>query len=1132
MLAFFSLFTLKPIEELEDNPDAGHHVGGTYKMTLTGWDLISLGVGCIIGAGIFTLTGNAVRDIAGTAVVISYILSGFLCALSALCYSELAAMIPVSSSAYFNTYATVGELAGWIIGWDLCLKYLVGASAAAVGWAYYLEKFLNLASNGKITFDPNRSNSPVLWTEDTKEFSITGFYFNMPALLVIKMLTVLLAYGIKQSTWVVSTMAGVKIVVILMLIFGGIKYTNSANLQPFTPFGFDSIFRCAIMVFFASIGFDAVSTTAQEARSPSRDMPIGIIGSLSICTVLYIAVCLVLCTLSPYTEIPKAAPVDTAFVNAGGPQWAGKLLAFGALCGLTSVLMVTMIGQPRIFPAMAYDGLFPNIFAFINPKTGTPVTTTLVSGVIAALLAGCFPIDVLSELSSVGTLFAFFLVSAAVIFLRIQRHRPYKIPGGKIGAFVFPILSMASILVLLAKGGTTATISRVFIWMAIGLVVYFSYGFWWSKLRHPQKWPTPQVSALTAAETEEKKETVQQKSSQLRNKRRSASQPGRLVRARTDHEDGDAPDVPPLSPEAETHEDGDQDDFPSAQRPAAPASHGGGQFVPSSAVAPSADNAIQEGLLAFARFISSQQATMNASQRAAPPPAPTPAPPFIPLAEPLSQRTAKADYDSLFSGFWRDRKRRDALGAGSADAGGAQTLDDLLASTLDDAVDDAEDQEEEGEPADDAEVAPVAAAEPMTDPDTVTVNLRKRHERLAPPVLAMISEGIYARTWEDDDADIAELRRRIPKPMDLDKFQVPKRDQATEKLLGGEKESGKLTNALAGPLAQWKDRLNFFKQQAVMYSLLHRIGDLVSNRHSWDNVQRELAVTIEVSATVLAAAQVDLADTAHSCRKKLLAALKYFPMGTQPSAKMLPPPSVVAAHAKTLKADATQELIAHRAARSDTRRGQRNFFRDSSSRGRGRGRSEQQSSHGSSRYGGRSRSGPTQQLQTPTPVGQTDAAVNASGPVPPVSATVEPTAAPSDFAAGLEGSLFPSDAACHWWQVWSTAWPTLVNRFDSSPPWLHRPNDAPGPAHEWWHFVPETWLLETVGKISAIADPELRALWLEKMFPHPQPQVAVGGRFAAFGQAWTDSGASPFLCGLVREGLRFKWTTYPLMAHA
>ncbi|KAJ3093044.1 hypothetical protein HDU96_002546 [Phlyctochytrium bullatum] len=405
-------------------------------------------------------------------------------------------MIPISGSAYSYTYATLGELAGWILGWDLCLEYLVGASAVAVGWAYYLEKFLNLASDGKITFDPNWSNSPVLWTEDTKEFSITGFYFNMPAFLVIMILTVLHAYGIKQSTWVVSTMVGVKIVVILMFIFGGIKYTNSANLQPFTPFGFDGIFRGAIIVFFAYIGFDDVSTTALEARNPSRDMPIGIIGSLSICTVLYIAVCLVLCTLSPYTEIPKAAPVATAFVNAGGPQWVGTLLAFGALCGLTSVLMVTMIGQPRIFRAMAYDCLFPNIFAYINPKTGTPVTTTLVSGV----------------LSSVGTFFAFFLVSAAVIFLRIrepERHRPYKIPCGKIGAFVFPILSMASILVLLAKGGTTATVLRVFIWMAIGLVVYFSYGFWCSKLRHPQKWPsTPQVSALTAAETEEKKETV------------------------------------------------------------------------------------------------------------------------------------------------------------------------------------------------------------------------------------------------------------------------------------------------------------------------------------------------------------------------------------------------------------------------------------------------------------------------------------------------------------------------------------------------------------------------------------------------------------------------------------------------
>ncbi|KAJ3085868.1 Cationic amino acid transporter-1, partial [Phlyctochytrium bullatum] len=329
-------------------------------------------------------------------------------------------MIPISGSAYSYTYATVGEFVAWIIGWDLCLEYLVGAAAVAVGWSYYLEKFLYLASGHKITFDPNLVNAPVLWDEASHSFIVTGYYFNVPAFLGTVLLTILLAYGIKQSTWVVSIMVGIKVVVILMFIFGGIKYSNTANLQPFTPYGFDGIFRASIIVFFAYIGFDAVSTTAQEAQNPQRDMPIGIIGSLSICTVLYVAVCIVLCCLSPYTDIPKDAPVAAAFVNAGGPEWVGTLLAFGALTGLTSVLMVTLIGQPRIFRAMAYDGLFPQVFAYISPKTGTPVVTTLFSGFLAAVLAGCFPIDVLAELSSVGTLFAFFLVSAAVVILRYR----------------------------------------------------------------------------------------------------------------------------------------------------------------------------------------------------------------------------------------------------------------------------------------------------------------------------------------------------------------------------------------------------------------------------------------------------------------------------------------------------------------------------------------------------------------------------------------------------------------------------------------------------------------------------------------------------------------------------------------
>ncbi|KAJ3215337.1 hypothetical protein HDU67_000552 [Dinochytrium kinnereticum] len=521
MSGIISLFKPKPIDDLYDSPDGHGHGGGQYKKTLSGLDLVLLGVGCIIGAGIFTLTGITANSIAGPGVVLSYVLAGTVCALSALCYSELAAMIPISGSAYSYTYATVGEFMAWIIGWDLCLEYLVGAAAVAVGWAGYLEKFLNLASGGTISFNPKFANAPIKWVEyDEKDadgvvvvkgqaFYITGHYFNIPAFLGVVLLTLILAYGIKQSTWVVNIMVVVKVIVIVMFLLGGIKYTNGANLQPFLPFGFDGVFRGSIIVFFAYIGFDAVSTTAQEAKNPQRDMPIGIIGSLTICTVLYIGVCLVLCSLVPYSDIPSDASVASAFVMAGGPAWIGTLLAFGAWAGLTSVLMVTLIGQPRIFRAMAYDGLFPSVFAYISPKTGTPVVTTLFSGFFAAALAGCFPIDILAELSSVGTLFAFFLVSAAVIVLRVrepERHRPYRIPGGKIGAFVFPTLSMAMIILLLAKGSTVATVLRVGAWLLIGLVVYFSYGFWWSKLRHPQKWPAAPVVQAVEVEGGEKKD--------------------------------------------------------------------------------------------------------------------------------------------------------------------------------------------------------------------------------------------------------------------------------------------------------------------------------------------------------------------------------------------------------------------------------------------------------------------------------------------------------------------------------------------------------------------------------------------------------------------------------------------------
>ncbi|KAJ1539236.1 hypothetical protein HK405_013096, partial [Cladochytrium tenue] len=417
----------------------------------------------------------------------------------------LASMIPNSGSAYTYTYASIGEFFAWIIGWDLILEYLIGAASVAVSWGQYLEYFLNKASNGAITFDPNVSKAPIEWVEETSSFAMTGSSFNVPAFMIVIVLTIILASGVKLSAYVVNVLVVVKVIVVIMFIFGGAKYANGANLQPFSPYGGDGIFRGTVTVFFAYIGFDAVSTTSQEAANPQRDIPIGIIGSLTICTVLYISVCLVLSSLLPYTEIPVDASVPASLLKAGGPEWLTVILALGGLAGLTSVMMVSMIGQPRIFRAMAHDGLFPKAIAYIHPKTKVPVTTTLICGALTAVASGILPIEVLANLTSIGTLLAFLLSALAVIILRIrepERERPFKMPFGKIGGFFWPIATIAMIFLLFIKGQTSATGERVGIWLAIGLVFYFSFGFWWSKHRHPEKWPSDELPNGAAETTE------------------------------------------------------------------------------------------------------------------------------------------------------------------------------------------------------------------------------------------------------------------------------------------------------------------------------------------------------------------------------------------------------------------------------------------------------------------------------------------------------------------------------------------------------------------------------------------------------------------------------------------------------
>ncbi|KNC98055.1 uncharacterized protein SPPG_06469 [Spizellomyces punctatus DAOM BR117] len=487
-----------------------------YKRTLTGLDLTLLGIGAIIGAGIFVLTGTAAKDHAGPALIISFIIAGTLCGLASMCYAELASMIPASGSAYSFTYAAMGEFLAWIVGWDLMLEYLVGAATVAVGWSSYLVKFIDDVTDSDTSVDARLVNAPFVWLESGAEYKgekVDSAHFarnavkcgaewcypwiNLPAIAIVVAVTTLLVVGIKESSRVNNLFVVVKVVITLMFIFAGIKFINPQNYSPFVPaqegpkkYGVPGIFAGAVTVFFAYIGFDAVSTTAQEAKRPQRDLPIGIIGSLSICTILYIAVSAVMAGLRPYSLIDPKAPVSTNIFEAAKAQgvnlrWFTIIISFGALAGLTSVILTMLLGQPRIFHAMAEDGLLPKTFSRLHPRFKTPYVTTITTGVICALFAGLLPVDILGNLTSVGTLLAFFFVSLSTIVLKItdpDRPRGFSVPGGKIGGFVIPALSAASVIALLTQT-TPASIARVFIWMAIGAVIYVCYGYRHSELR-------------------------------------------------------------------------------------------------------------------------------------------------------------------------------------------------------------------------------------------------------------------------------------------------------------------------------------------------------------------------------------------------------------------------------------------------------------------------------------------------------------------------------------------------------------------------------------------------------------------------------------------------------------------------
>ncbi|KAF9357348.1 hypothetical protein BGX26_003896 [Mortierella sp. AD094] len=462
------------------------------KRVLTVRDLAAMGIGAIIGTGIFVLTGVVAHDKAGPAVCISFIIAAIVAGLAALSYAEMACLVPIAGSAYTYTYATCGELMAWIIGWDLILEYLVGAATVSVGFSHYLQAFFKDAFG----WEPSSKlmSAPFEYKNDI--FKTTGNYFSLPSFIIVILLTILLCRGIRSSAWVNNVLVVVKLVVILVFIFGAAKFVDPDNFKPFVPpntgkfgeFGGSGILRGATVVFFAFIGFDAISTAAQEARNPQRDLPIGIGISLILCTVLYIATSIVMLGVVNYTEIAgKGSEAPFQITAAATKQrWLSIFCEVGILAGLVSVMLVLLIGQPRIFFSMAVDGLFPQFASKLHPKYKTPVATTAIAGVICAAAGGMFPVDLLADLTSVGTLFAFFLVHCSVLILRWKepdRPRRFKVPLGP----VLPVLGALSCIGLVVVDSVSAII-RLVVWLVIGLVIYFAYGIRHSRLNNPEKY--------------------------------------------------------------------------------------------------------------------------------------------------------------------------------------------------------------------------------------------------------------------------------------------------------------------------------------------------------------------------------------------------------------------------------------------------------------------------------------------------------------------------------------------------------------------------------------------------------------------------------------------------------------------
>lgn len=481
-MSFAKFLVKKPIATIQSESQHSE-----LKRTLSAANLTSLGVGAIIGAGIFVMTGQAAANYAGPAIILSFVLAGLCCAFAALCYAELASMLPVSGSAYSYAYASLGEILAWVMGWLLLLEYGIAASTVAVGWSGYVVSFLG---NFGVTIPPELATPTFKMAADGHSLINTGG-FNLPAFIGISMMTMLLVLGVKESATVNNVIVFIKVSVVLLFIAVGIFYVNPDLWHPFIPepsadgskYGWNGILRGAGIVFFAYVGFEAVSTAAQEAKNPQRDLPIGILASLFICTVLYMLVSLVLTGVVPYNTLGVPDPMAKA-VDALNMPWLTFMVKIGAIAGLTSVMMVLLYGQTRIFYTMSRDGLMPPLFSKVHPKFQTPWLNTLLVGGVIAFVAASTPIDVLGDLVSMGTLCAFAIICFSVLYLRKAEPnlvRPFRAPGGA-AVPVLGILFCGYLVYGLLENPVTV---RFYIWYLIaGVAIYFIYSARHSKLRN------------------------------------------------------------------------------------------------------------------------------------------------------------------------------------------------------------------------------------------------------------------------------------------------------------------------------------------------------------------------------------------------------------------------------------------------------------------------------------------------------------------------------------------------------------------------------------------------------------------------------------------------------------------------